>query len=104
MKNKSVPERVKEYLKSIQLTDIVRRAEAHSLSHYEDFISCSPDGYVCDGLYLEKYDSVEYGIETELFVMCGNLLSETELGTESTYNLIVNRTSELFEEWERIND
>ncbi|MDA7825035.1 hypothetical protein N8986_02115 [Flavobacteriaceae bacterium] len=104
MKSKSVPERVEEYLKSIQLTDIAQRAEAHSLNHYEDFISYSPDGYMCDGLYLEGYDNVEYGIEIELFVMCGNLLSETELGTESTYNLIVNRTSELFEEWERINN
>ena len=104
MNNKLVSERIEEQMSLIELKDVVQGAEAYSLREYESFISYSPDGYIGEGLYLDELDNVKSGIEDELFGMYCKLFSYDEFGTQNPYDLIQKRTSELFLEWEVINN
>tara|TARA_R110000765_G_scaffold5553_1_gene17420 strand:- start:147 stop:440 length:294 start_codon:yes stop_codon:yes gene_type:complete len=97
MKNKSLAKRAEEQMNLIELKDVVQEAEAHSLREYENFIDYKPDG-------LGEFDNVKCGIECELFGMYCELFTYEDLEEQNHYDLIRKRASELFLEWEVINN
>jgi len=53
-------------LLSIDLDECFKYAEKYSEKEYEEMLKHMLDGYMIEGVYLHKFDSVEFGIQSYL--------------------------------------
>ena len=63
---KSELELLRKNLLATELDSILPKAKEHSLVWYNEMMTTTTDGYLCDGVYITEDDGIEDGLQTEL--------------------------------------